>query len=203
MRLIVAGCRDFEDADLVYRELDRSRAKLRSGGGDLDCVVSGCASGVDTIALCWAEHHGVPVVRYPADWATHGRRAGPLRNAVMARNADGLLAIWDGRSRGTRSMIDEARKAGLPVRVVEIGREPVLTRRPPDPNPTPGKRLRAERDAAGLTLGDLARALGVRVTVVSDWEHSRQEPTPQQRQAMASLFARPGGLRGRPGGLRG
>ena len=40
-----------------------------------------------------------------------------MRNAVMADNADALIAYWDGISRGTKNMIDEARKRGLAVRI--------------------------------------------------------------------------------------
>lgn len=43
--------------------------------------------------------------------------AGIMRNAVMADNTDALIAYWDGISRGTKNMIDEARKKGLAVRI--------------------------------------------------------------------------------------
>lgn len=65
----------------------------------------------------WAKRKGIPVKRFPADWNQYGRRAGPLRNREMARYADALIAIWDGKSRGTRSMIDEALREGLEVYV--------------------------------------------------------------------------------------
>lgn len=52
---------------------------------------------------------------YPADWKKYGRRAGSIRNIEMAQNAEALLAVWDGISSGTRHMIKEAEKRGLPV----------------------------------------------------------------------------------------
>lgn len=56
----------------------------------------------------WADAHGIPIERYPADWTKYGRGAGPLRNREMAEKADAALVIWDGVSRGSKSMIREA-----------------------------------------------------------------------------------------------
>jgi hypothetical protein len=56
-----------------------------------------------------------------------GRKAGPLRNQEMAEEADALIAIWDGQSAGTRSMIEEAHKLGLDVEIT-------LTEEPPEPS---------------------------------------------------------------------
>ena len=55
---------------------------------------------------------------YPADWERHGRAAGPIRNEEMAEVSDALIAFWDGKSRGTKSMIEIARRKGLQVAVV-------------------------------------------------------------------------------------
>ena len=44
-------------------------------------------------------------------------RAGFERNAYMAERIDALLAIWDGRSKGTKHMIDYCRKRGLDVTI--------------------------------------------------------------------------------------
>jgi hypothetical protein len=71
-------------------------------------IVSGCARGVDQLGERWAELHDIPVAQYPADWRRHGNAAGPRRNAVMAQNADALVALWDGRSAGTGHMIETA-----------------------------------------------------------------------------------------------
>lgn len=80
-------------------------------------VISGCALGVDTFGIRWAEERGLPVMRYPADWDRYGKSAGPRRNSQMAVVADALVALWDGESPGTRHMIQEADKRGLRVYV--------------------------------------------------------------------------------------
>ena len=70
----------------------------------------------------WARYNNLRVQRFPADWGTYGISAGPRRNASMAEYADALIAVWDGVSRGTRNMIQEARKRGLKVYIHNINR---------------------------------------------------------------------------------
>jgi hypothetical protein len=112
---IVAGGRDFSDQETLFRVLDQYVV-------DDDKVVhGGCPRGVDSLAQTWAENNNFDVSAYPADWHTFGRSAGPRRNAVMAQESDGLIAFWDGKSRGTRNMIDNALEHGLEVHVFRYG----------------------------------------------------------------------------------
>lgn len=107
----MAGSRGIAKRRIVSRALKRAPFEITE-------VVSGaCKKGVDQLGEGWAKRKGIPVKRFPADWNQYGRRAGPLRNREMARYADALIAIWDGKSRGTRSMIDEALREGLEVYV--------------------------------------------------------------------------------------
>lgn len=112
-RLIIAGSRvgpRFEHVDLAMRFL----------GWRPSVVLSGTAVGGDAAGEAWAAWYGVPVERYPPNWREHGRSAGMRRNSQMRRNADGLLALWDGFSPGARHMIDEAQRHGLLVHVVRV-----------------------------------------------------------------------------------
>jgi len=72
-------------------------------------VVSGGAQGVDRLGEEWAKLNSIPVKVYPADWERHGKAAGPIRNAEMSIYAGGLIAFWDGVSKGTAHMIDMMR----------------------------------------------------------------------------------------------
>jgi hypothetical protein len=83
-------------------------------------VVCGEARGADRVGKAWAIEHGIPVKSFPADWDKHGKRAGILRNEEMGRYADRLIAIWDGKSRGTKHMIDFMQSLGKLVKVVII-----------------------------------------------------------------------------------
>ena len=55
---------------------------------------------------------------YPAQWDKYGKRAGYRRNEQMAEVADGLIAFWDGQSKGTKHMIDIMTEKNLPTKVV-------------------------------------------------------------------------------------
>ena len=112
MRIAIVGSRDYGDMTRVIdfvRSLDK-----------LDVVVSGGARGVDTVAARTAQLCGLTVVEYPADWSL-GRHAGFVRNTQIVENCDRVVAFWDGVSHGTRDTIMRARKAGIPVEVIDDG----------------------------------------------------------------------------------
>lgn len=82
-------------------------------------VFCGMASGGDTLGWGWAQRYDVPVDFFPAKWEGEGKAAGPLRNQRMLdAGAEALLALWDGKSAGTRDMIQRADKAGLALHIV-------------------------------------------------------------------------------------
>lgn len=115
MRTIVAGSRGITDYGLVQSYLDL----IHTTDWPITEVVSGTAKGPDQFGEWWAAHRGVVVRRFPADWLGNGRAAGVIRNVEMARYAEALVAFWDGKSRGTKHMIDVARARGLRVAVCE------------------------------------------------------------------------------------
>lgn len=82
-------------------------------------IVSGMAKGVDALGVQFAEANGLVLHKFHPDWNTLGKRAGIVRNAEMADFADGLLALWDGVSPGTKHMIEDARKKKLDVYAYE------------------------------------------------------------------------------------
>lgn len=108
MRLLVCGGRDYADGDAVFRALDMARAER-----GVALVIHGAARGADTLAARWAAARGVPAQAFPADWETHGRAAGHIRNARMLREGrpDGVIAFPGGR--GTADMIRQAEAAGV------------------------------------------------------------------------------------------
>jgi hypothetical protein len=108
MRVIIAGSGGINDYAKVCDAVRRS-------GLPISRIFSGMAAGVDTLAMRYAAENALPCDRFPAEWGKWGRGAGYRRNVQMARNADALLAVWDGRSPGTKHMIDVAKARGLPV----------------------------------------------------------------------------------------
>jgi hypothetical protein len=84
-------------------------------------VICGEANGADRLGKQFAKSEGYRVKSFHADWDTHGKSAGPIRNKDMGMyvGADGLLiAFWDGKSRGTKNMIDTAISIDMIVRVI-------------------------------------------------------------------------------------
>jgi hypothetical protein len=64
------------------------------------------------------------VQAYPADWHTHGRAAGHLRNARMvAAGAELCLAFIRDHSRGASHCAALAEQAGIPTRRITEHRE--------------------------------------------------------------------------------
>ena len=81
-------------------------------------IISGGAKGADSLGERFAEQHSLHLTVCKADWNKHGKSAGYIRNSEMADIGDVLLAFWDGKSKGTKHMIDLALKKGLIVEVV-------------------------------------------------------------------------------------
>lgn len=113
MRTIIAGGRDLHDYALLQKAIAACPWLITF-------VVAGGATGVDTMAVRWAKEHSVMCLEYNADWRTHGKAAGPMRNRAMADDAQALLAIWDGQSRGTGNMIETAKAKGLKVCIFRV-----------------------------------------------------------------------------------
>jgi hypothetical protein len=108
MKTIIAGSRWIGDYETICHAINAS-------GFIISEVVSGGSRGVDRLGEQWAYHQLLPVKRFPAEWHTLGKAAGPIRNGEMAEYADALIAIWDGKSKGTAHMIDVATALGLKV----------------------------------------------------------------------------------------
>lgn len=108
MRTIIAGSRDIVDIKEVYKAIADSDFSITQ-------IISGGARGIDQLGVEYAKTMKLPFVFYMADWDKLGKSAGYIRNKSMADNADALIAVWDGESKGTKHMIDIATKKGLKV----------------------------------------------------------------------------------------
>lgn len=83
-------------------------------------IISGGAKGIDTVARNYALAHGIKLTEYEK----YGKAAPLKRNIIIIENADIVLAFWDGKSRGTKFVIDECRaKDNISLRVYAIKRE--------------------------------------------------------------------------------
>lgn len=111
MKTIIAGSRNFISTVEALVIFDRIVPP------ETVEVVSGGARGVDRLGEEWARKEDLPIKQFIPDWDGIGKSAGYRRNVDMAEYADALVAIWDGQSRGTKHMIDIAKRKGLSVYV--------------------------------------------------------------------------------------
>ena len=120
IRIIVAGGRNYNDYTMLSNTLTNV---LESCGDAKKIIISGCCQGADALGEQYAKIHGIPIKRFPAEWMKYGKAAGPIRNRKMATYASEgvgvLVAFWDGKSRGTESMIWLAKKYGLQTIIVK------------------------------------------------------------------------------------
>ena len=115
-RIIIAGTRDFDDYQVVRKLMSLHFAKIPA---DQIEIISGGASGADKLGEQFAKRNDLKLTIFPADWEKYGKAAGPIRNKQMADYASErkgyLVAFWDGKSRGTENMIQQAKENGLIV----------------------------------------------------------------------------------------
>jgi len=120
-RIIIAGSRGFNDQDLFDNTIHDVLMGYETD--ELEIISGGCR-GADRMGEEYAEEWGIKCTVFPADWDTYGKAAGPIRNEQMAKYAAEadrgiLIAFPVGESRGTRNMIELAKRYGLEVSVIE------------------------------------------------------------------------------------
>lgn len=115
MKCIIAGSRTINHYHMLEAAIEES------GWADkIIQVVSGGAKGVDALGEEWAYRNHRQLIIFPADWDTYGRSAGIRRNKQMALWASHAIVLWDGASRGSKNIIDQATRSGLEVFVYEV-----------------------------------------------------------------------------------
>ena len=78
-------------------------------------IIHGAARGADSLADDYGSERGLRVIRYPADWNTHKKAAGPIRNRLMLTDGQPHVIVAFPGGNGTADMIRQGKKAGVPV----------------------------------------------------------------------------------------
>lgn len=127
MRILVCGGRTFNNNLLLCNTL----AKIISDAGNCSYfhddstdvkntfIISGKAKGADTLAIDFAKFYHIPYKEYPADWDTHGKKAGFIRNQQMLDEGKPDLVVAFPGGNGTADMVRRARKAGIEVKEIK------------------------------------------------------------------------------------
>ena len=108
MKIAIIGSRSITDADI---------GKYVSAG---DEIVSGGATGIDTLAAEYAKINGLKLTVFLPEYEKYGRAAPIVRNKQIVDYADKVIALWNGSSRGTLSVIKYAEKIGKLCEVVTL-----------------------------------------------------------------------------------
>lgn len=98
MKVIIAGTRTINNYAIVKKAIESASFEITE-------IVHGDCRGVDRLGKQWAKENGIKQIPFPTKWELYGNRAGSMRNEEMGQYADALIAIWDGKSRGTGHMI--------------------------------------------------------------------------------------------------
>lgn len=112
-RVIIAGSRNFIPFNRDLKKIDNLLQNIEE-----PIIISGCADGADKFGEMYAEYNCLQVERYPADWTKYGKRAGYIRNKQMGEVADMAIIFWDGKSKGSKMMIDIMKELNKPYRII-------------------------------------------------------------------------------------
>ncbi len=118
VKILVAGCRDYNNYQEAKEYIDFCISRIKEKHELV--FLSGACRGADMLGERYADEHGYEVERYPANWDKYGKSAGPIRNKKMAENADYIICFWDGKSKGTKTMINFAHDLSKPLRIKRI-----------------------------------------------------------------------------------
>ncbi|PGO60765.1 hypothetical protein CN981_08485 [Priestia megaterium] len=116
MKVIIAGSRSFKNYDLLKNRMIHALSNYKPEEVE---IVSGGAYGADQLGERFAKMAGCALKVLKPDWDLYGKRAGFMRNWDMAKYADACVVFWDGKSNGTKHMIDLAKREGLKLKVVK------------------------------------------------------------------------------------
>jgi hypothetical protein len=112
MKLAIIGSRNFSDYESLKTVIQGIESLNK-----IDLIISGGAKGADTLAERYAKENSIPIQIFYPEWDKYGKPAGVIRNTRIVNESDMILAIWDGKSIGTKDTIIKARKQGKPVQL--------------------------------------------------------------------------------------
>ena len=117
-KIVIAECGNFKDYNLAKQYIDFCISDIKKKYTLI--FVSGGCSGADSLGERYAKENGYLLKIYPANWEKYGRAAGPKRNLQMAKACDYVICFWDGKSRGTKSMIEYAKLFSKPIKCSKL-----------------------------------------------------------------------------------
>lgn len=107
MKVAVVGSRSLSEIEIAGYIPDNTEE-----------IVSGGAVGVDNCAAEYARSRGIRLTVFLPQYKDFGRAAPIVRNRQIVDYADKIIVFWDGKSKGTLSVIKYAQKIRKPFEVI-------------------------------------------------------------------------------------
>ena len=116
IRILICGDREWFNSEFIFGVVE-----IEHKAHHIDIIIEGEARGADTIGRMAGEFYGIPILKFPANWKKYGKAAGPIRNQQMLDEGK-PTEVWAFHndiesSRGTKDMVNRAKKAGIPVTI--------------------------------------------------------------------------------------
>lgn len=120
MKLAIVGSRNFHDYDSFLKNVNEVLISWNVSLYHFDEIVSGGASGTDTLAEKLSTTYNITMKIFPAEWNIYGRAAGPTRNSQIVNYSDFMIAFVAKDSVGTLDSIRKAQQKRIPLVIVNI-----------------------------------------------------------------------------------
>ena len=117
-KVIIAGSREFNNYNFLKNKIDKILSSKKQEFNII--IISGTAKGADSLGEKYAKENNYQIERFPADWNKFGRSAGYKRNKQMAENSDAAIVFWDGKSKGSKHMIEICQEQKKPFRIIKF-----------------------------------------------------------------------------------
>jgi len=116
INLAIVGCRKYQDYDVLKYCVE----EWIKENNNIDTIISGGATGVDSLAQQYATENDIPIIIHSAEWQKYGKNAGPKRNTKIVNDATHVLALPSKDSKGTWDTIRKAQAVKKPVTINRI-----------------------------------------------------------------------------------
>lgn len=116
--LVVCGSRSITEKEIVKEGIREAIKKFNEREETISQVLTGGADGVDSVAKEWVSDKDIQYEEIEPKWEKYGGKRAPIeRNKKLIEKADYIVAVWDGKSSGTKFMIDNAGETPLYVKL--------------------------------------------------------------------------------------
>ena len=125
MNVAIVGYRDYNDYTYFKQKID----EWVKVNGPIKTIVSGGATGVDSLAEKYADEKGIQKIIFPVskeEWRKLGLAAGPLRNDKIIKELEKdlssahVIAFPSKKSKGTFDTIRKVQHKKIPVTIYNI-----------------------------------------------------------------------------------